>query len=88
VGIDRLGDTAAFAVALADPGRRTVLITGEGSHQRTANDIGAMGLFGANVIAFVLNNSGYRPSGHWSRIRTGATLRLGTAAELLKALLR
>lgn len=50
---------AAFGVALADPGRRTVLITGEGSHQLTANDIGAMGRFGANVIAFVLNNSGY-----------------------------
>jgi indolepyruvate decarboxylase len=50
---------AAFGVALADPDRRTVLITGEGSHQLTANDIGAMGRFGANVIVFVLNNSGY-----------------------------
>jgi indolepyruvate decarboxylase len=50
---------AAFGVALADPDRRTVLITGEGSHQLTANDIGAMGRFGANVIAFVLNNGGY-----------------------------
>jgi indolepyruvate decarboxylase len=50
---------AALGVALADPDRRTVLITGEGSHQLTANDIGAMGRFGANVIVFVLNNSGY-----------------------------
>jgi indolepyruvate decarboxylase len=50
---------AAFGVALADPGRRTILITGEGSHQLTANDIGAMGRFGANVIVFVLNNGGY-----------------------------
>ena len=50
---------AAFGVALADPGRRTILITGEGSHQLTANDIGSMGRFGANVIVFVLNNSGY-----------------------------
>lgn len=50
---------AAFGVALADPKRRTILITGEGSHQLTANDIGAMGRFGANVIVFVLNNSGY-----------------------------
>ena len=50
---------AAFGVAMADPDRRTVLITGEGSHQLTANDIGAMGRFGANVIVFVLNNSGY-----------------------------
>src|SRR6266403_3644213 len=50
---------AAFGVALADPSRRTILITGEGSHQLTANDIGAMGRFGANVIVFVLNNGGY-----------------------------
>jgi indolepyruvate decarboxylase len=50
---------AAFGVALSDPDRRTVLITGEGSHQLTANDIGAMGRFGANVIVFVLNNNGY-----------------------------
>ncbi|HWX85833.1 MAG TPA: thiamine pyrophosphate-binding protein [Xanthobacteraceae bacterium] len=50
---------AAFGVAIADPSRRTILITGEGSHQLTANDIGSMGRFGANVIVFVLNNSGY-----------------------------
>jgi indolepyruvate decarboxylase len=50
---------AAFGIALADPDRRTVLITGEGSHQLTANDIGAMGRFGTNVIVFVLNNDGY-----------------------------
>jgi indolepyruvate decarboxylase len=50
---------AAFGVALADPSRRTILITGEGSHQLTANDIGAMGRFGVNVIVFVLNNIGY-----------------------------
>jgi len=50
---------AAFGIALADPRRRTVLITGEGSHQLTANDIGAMGRYGANVIVFVLNNDGY-----------------------------
>src|SRR5260370_8437689 len=50
---------AAFGIALADPGRRTVLITGEGSHQLTANDVGAMGRFGANVMVFVLNNGGF-----------------------------
>lgn len=50
---------AAFGVALADPSRRTILITGEGSHQLTANEIGSMGRFGANVIVFVLNNQGY-----------------------------
>jgi indolepyruvate decarboxylase len=50
---------AAFGVALAVPSRRTILITGEGSHQLTANDVGTMGRFGANVIVFVLNNGGY-----------------------------
>ena len=50
---------AAFGIALADPGRRTILITGEGAHQLTANGIGDMGRFGANVIVFVLNNGGY-----------------------------
>jgi indolepyruvate decarboxylase len=50
---------AAFGIALADPERRTILITGEGSHQLTANEIGAMGRFGKNVIVFVLNNDGY-----------------------------
>jgi indolepyruvate decarboxylase len=50
---------AAFGAALADERRRTILITGEGSHQLTANEIGSMGRFGANVIVFVLNNGGY-----------------------------
>jgi indolepyruvate decarboxylase len=50
---------AAFGIALADPSRRTILFTGEGSHQLTANEIGNMGRFGANPIIFVLNNHGY-----------------------------
>jgi indolepyruvate decarboxylase len=50
---------AALGIALADPTRRTILITGEGSHQLTANEIGSMGRFGANITIFVLNNDGY-----------------------------
>jgi indolepyruvate decarboxylase len=50
---------AALGIALADPSRRTVLITGEGSHQLTANEVGSMGRFGANIVVFVLNNEGY-----------------------------
>jgi len=63
---------AAFGIALADPSRRTVLITGEGSHQLTANEIGNMGRYGANPIIFVLNNDGYmveralEPNPDWS----------------------
>ena len=50
---------AAFGIALADRNRRTILITGEGSHQLTANEIGNMGRYAANPIIFVLNNDGY-----------------------------
>jgi len=50
---------ATFGVAMADPSRRTILITGEGSHQLTANEIGSMGRYGLNPIIFVLNNDGY-----------------------------
>jgi indolepyruvate decarboxylase len=50
---------AALGTALADPNRRTVLITGEGSHQLTANEVGGIGRFGANIVVFVLNNDGY-----------------------------
>ena len=50
---------AALGVALADPSRRTILITGEGSHQLTANEIGSLGRFAANITVFVLNNEGY-----------------------------
>jgi indolepyruvate decarboxylase len=63
---------AAFGVALADRSRRTILITGEGSHQLTANEIGNMGRYGANPIIFVLNNDGYQveralePNPDWS----------------------
>jgi indolepyruvate decarboxylase len=50
---------AALGIALADPSRRTILVTGEGSHQLTANEVGSMGRFDANIVVFVLNNDGY-----------------------------
>jgi indolepyruvate decarboxylase len=50
---------AALGAALADPSRRTILITGEGSHQMTATAIGTMGRYGLKPIIFVLNNEGY-----------------------------
>jgi indolepyruvate decarboxylase len=49
----------AFGTCLAAPDRRTVLFTGEGSHQMTANELGNMGRYGAKPVIFVLNNSGY-----------------------------
>ncbi len=50
---------ATLGVALADRSRRTVLFTGEGSHQLTAVDVGTMGRNGLKPIIFVLNNAGY-----------------------------
>lgn len=50
---------AAFGAAVADPSRRLVLITGEGSHQLTAQEISQFGRRGLKPIVFVLNNSGY-----------------------------
>jgi indolepyruvate decarboxylase len=50
---------AAFGAAVADPGRRLVLVTGEGSHQLTVQEIIQFGRRGLKPIIFVLNNNGY-----------------------------
>ena len=50
---------AAFGAAVAAPGRRVVLVTGEGSHQLTAQEISQFGRRGLTPIVFVLNNNGY-----------------------------
>jgi indolepyruvate decarboxylase len=50
---------AAFGAAVAAPDRRVVLITGEGSHQLTVQEISQMGRRGLKPVVFVLNNSGY-----------------------------
>jgi len=50
---------AAFGAALAAPTRRVVLITGDGSHQLTAQEICQFHRFGLKPIIFVLNNNGY-----------------------------
>jgi indolepyruvate decarboxylase len=50
---------AAFGAAVAAPQRRLVLVTGEGSHQLTAQEISQFGRRGLKPIVFVLNNSGY-----------------------------
>ena len=50
---------ASFGAAIAAPSRRVVLVTGEGSHQLTAQEISQFPRFGLKPIIFVLNNSGY-----------------------------
>jgi len=53
------GTPVAFGAAVAAPDRRVVLVTGEGPHQMTAQEISQFGRLGLKPIIFVLNNSGY-----------------------------
>lgn len=50
---------AAFGASVAAQNRRMVLVTGEGSHQLTAQEICQFGRRGLKPVVFVLNNSGY-----------------------------
>ena len=50
---------ATLGIALADRSRRTVLFTGEGSHQLTMAEVGTMARYGLKPVIFVLNNDGY-----------------------------
>lgn len=53
---------ASFGGAMAlkdDSSRRTILITGEGSHQLTAMEVGTMMRHNLRPIIFVFNNDGY-----------------------------
>ena len=50
---------AALGAAVASPHRRTILITGEGSHQFTAQEVGQFCRYGLKPIIFCLNNQGY-----------------------------
>ena len=53
------GTPAALGAAVAAPGRRIVLVTGEGSHQMTAQEVSQFARYGLKPVIFVLNNSGY-----------------------------
>jgi len=50
---------AAFGAAIAQQDRRLILITGEGSHQLTAQEISQFSRYGLKPLIFVLNNDGY-----------------------------
>ncbi len=50
---------ASFGAAVAAQALRVVLVTGEGSHQFTAQEISQFARIGLKPIIFVLNNSGY-----------------------------
>lgn len=44
---------------MANQAGRTIVVTGDGSHQLTANEIGTMGRYGIKPIIFVLSNALY-----------------------------
>lgn len=50
---------AALGVAVSKPEARVVLVTGDGSHQFTANELGTMGRYGVKPIIFIMNDGVY-----------------------------
>jgi indolepyruvate decarboxylase len=50
---------AAEGICMANKAGRTIVVTGDGSHQLTSNEIGTMGRYGIKPIIFVLNNALY-----------------------------
>ena len=50
---------ATLGVTMGHTAGRTILVTGDGSHQLTLNDIAVMGRYGIKPIIFVLNNGIY-----------------------------
>lgn len=50
---------ASFGAAIAAPESRIILVTGEGSHQLTVQEISQFIRFGLKPIILVLNNDGY-----------------------------
>ena len=50
---------ATLGACIASPNSRVILMTGEGSHQLTALEIGNMLRYGVKPVIVVLNNNGY-----------------------------
>lgn len=50
---------ATLGVAMATRSGRTWMVTGDGSHQLTLNELGVMGRYGVKPVIFVLNNGLY-----------------------------
>jgi indolepyruvate decarboxylase len=50
---------ATEGICMANKLGRTIVVTGDGSHQLTVNEIGTMGRYGIKPIIFVLNNAIY-----------------------------
>ncbi len=50
---------ASIGVQLAEPGRRPLVLTGDGSFQMTGMELSTSVRFGLSPIVVILNNSGY-----------------------------
>lgn len=50
---------AALGCETADPGRRTILLIGDGAAQMTVQELSTLAARGSNAIVIVINNSGY-----------------------------
>ena len=50
---------ASLGACIANPNSRVVLLTGEGSHQISALEVGSMLRYGLKPVVIVLNNKGY-----------------------------
>lgn len=50
---------AAFGAAVAAPDRRVILLTGDGSHQMTVQELGQFARYGLKPVVIVINNDGY-----------------------------
>lgn len=50
---------ASFGAAMADRSKRTILLTGEGSHQLTVQELANMAKYDIKPVVIVLNNCGY-----------------------------
>ena len=53
------GTPATLGCAIAEPKHRVVLVTGDGAHQLTMQEVGVMGFTGAKPVVIVLNNGLY-----------------------------
>ena len=53
------GTPATLGCALAEPDRRVVLVTGDGAHQLTVQEVGVMGYTSIKPVVIVLNNGIY-----------------------------
>ena len=50
---------ATLGIAISKPEARVVLVTGDGSHQFTANELGTMGRYRVKPIIFIMNDGVY-----------------------------